>query len=304
MVSKLVSILTPCFNSTDFIGKLLNSVVNQDYPSIEHILIDDGSTDGLVDFLVDGDWFQRYMDKGFQLHYYYQENQGQASAINKGLKLYKGSYVTWPDSDDYYATDNAISTFVRTMKEKTVDIVRCRPRFVNECGEIEPLDFVVNTEVDYVFYDCLLETDFWFTPICYFFRAQPLRDILHNKILESNVGQNFQIYLPLFYYRNLYTLPENLAVYLIRKNSHSHKVRDTQRAVQRLDDILSLKYRLLEKYNLNVEAKVLKRLQKKKDAETIRIFISSQNFKQAINYIFNKANFPTHAVKAWIKYII
>lgn len=304
MVSKLVSILTPCFNSTDFIGKLLESVVNQDYSYIEHILVDDGSTDNLFDFLVDGGWFQRYAERGFQLHYYYQKNQGQASAINKGLKHYKGSYVTWPDSDDYYATDNAISTFVKTMNVQSVDIVRCRPLFVNECGESIPLDFAFNMEDDYVFYDCLLETDFWFTPICYFFRTQPLRNILHNKILESRVGQNFQLYLPLFYFTNLYTIPGNLAVYLVRKKSHSHKLRDTKQAVQRLDDILNLKYKLLEKYNLNVNATIMKRLQMKKDAETIRILIGSQNFKQAIDYIINRASFPTHAVKAWLKSII
>ncbi|WP_270088421.1 glycosyltransferase family 2 protein [Sphingobacterium sp. SYP-B4668] len=303
MVPKLVSILTPCFNSTGFIAQLLESVLQQDYPCIEHILIDDGSTDGLPDFLERGAWFQRFSEKGFKLYYHYQVNQGQAVAINAGLQLYNGSYVTWPDSDDYYRTATAISTFVKTMEIQSVDIVRCYPLVVNEHGEGRPLEYGAKKSDAHVFYDCLLESDFWFSPICYFFTAQSLQDILGNKILESRVGQNFQLFLPLFYYGKLYTLSEQLVAYLVRTDSHSHRSRTSQQTIKRLDDILNLKYTLLDKYNLQVDRKVIRLLQKKKDAAAIHALVNSRQFRQAIDYISNRAYFPMHAVKIWLKYI-
>lgn len=86
----VVSLLTPCFNGEKHIFRLLDSVLEQDYLFIEHIIIDDGSTDGTKDIIEK--YIPLYNEKGYTLVYVYQENQGQSFAVNRGLKLISGEF--------------------------------------------------------------------------------------------------------------------------------------------------------------------------------------------------------------------
>lgn len=69
--------------------------------------INDGSTDNTKQIIQA--YIPFFEQKGYSLGYIYQAHAGQSGAINKGLKLIKGKYLLWPDSDDYYAAPNAIS---------------------------------------------------------------------------------------------------------------------------------------------------------------------------------------------------
>lgn len=105
----LVSIVIPAFNSVSTIGETIDSVISQTFDNWEAIVVDDGSTDGLRDFL------KKYTDP--RLKYFYKENGGVASARNLGIKIAEGDYIAFLDSDDIWRPEKLLES----INKMTVD---------------------------------------------------------------------------------------------------------------------------------------------------------------------------------------
>jgi glycosyltransferase involved in cell wall biosynthesis len=86
----------------DKIHRLLDSVCEQNYSNLELIIVDDGSTDNSKAVILS--YQNKFENKGIQLYYIYQSNQGLGGAIDTGLKYVNGQYFCWPDADDFLAT--------------------------------------------------------------------------------------------------------------------------------------------------------------------------------------------------------
>jgi glycosyltransferase involved in cell wall biosynthesis len=116
-MSKLVSIIVPCYNQAQYLPETLQSVLDQIYTNWECIIVNDGSPDNTEEIALE--WCKK--DERFV--YFKKENGGLSSARNAGLKIAKGDYIQFLDSDDLLYNDKLqkqISFF-----NKTTDIIIC-----------------------------------------------------------------------------------------------------------------------------------------------------------------------------------
>lgn len=97
----LVSIVTVTFNAIDTIEQTILSVVNQDYPNIEYIIVDGCSTDGTLDIIKK---YESRLSKWIS-----EKDKGLYDAMNKGLKMATGTWVSFKNSGDYFAEKDSLS---------------------------------------------------------------------------------------------------------------------------------------------------------------------------------------------------
>ena len=112
----MISVIIPTYNRADRIEKSIKSVLNQTYRDIELLVIDDGSTDNTSEVVGN--------IKDDRLFYYKQENQGACAARNYGLKIAKGEYIAFQDSDDIWYKDKLEKQY-RFIEETKADLVYC-----------------------------------------------------------------------------------------------------------------------------------------------------------------------------------
>lgn len=168
-----ISIVTPSFNSVKYIEDTILSVLTQNYPNLEYIIIDGASTDGTVEIIKK---YEKY------LKYWVSEpDLGQSHAINKGFKQATGDILAWLNSDDLYLP-NVLNSIFRIIESNSPNIA------LGECIHLEEKSDQILTYGSSVgrsinLYD-LIEYDFIIQPASFWTRETwnivgPLKEDLH-----------------------------------------------------------------------------------------------------------------------------
>jgi len=122
----LVSIITPTYNQADYLAETIRSVLAQDYPNIEYLVLDDGSTDETPAVL-------RQFDG--QVQWERHANMGQSNTLNKGWQRARGKYLGYLSSDDRLLP-HAISTLVKAIESRPdVPVVYCDFNLIDKNGQ-------------------------------------------------------------------------------------------------------------------------------------------------------------------------
>lgn len=170
-----ITVITPSFNQVNFLERTILSVLNQNYPNLEYIIIDGGSMDGSVELI-------RKYEK-FLAYWVSEKDDGQSQAINKGLRRATGEWVAWQNSDDIFYP-GTFSSLAEAVKNNSQSIL-----FVGNMNLIDEHDKIINN-LKYVTptYKSLLAEGMVLTNQAAFWR----RD-LHEKIgyLNENLHYGF-----------------------------------------------------------------------------------------------------------------
>lgn len=105
-----ISVITPSYNQGEFIEQTILSVIGQQYPNLEYIIIDGGSSDNTLDIIQKYDSFIKFWVS--------EADKGQSQAINKGLKKSTGDILCWLNSDDYYLPGTLIDVGKRISVDR------------------------------------------------------------------------------------------------------------------------------------------------------------------------------------------
>ena len=131
----LISVITPVYNGAEYLPDLIESVLEQDYPHYEHIVIDDGSVDEGATVAV----LEKYAGRDSRIRWWTRENKGQYATQNEALKAANGDCIVIIAADDAFITPNAFSQVVNYWKEHSeCKFVYGKTRHMEQDGHMLP----------------------------------------------------------------------------------------------------------------------------------------------------------------------
>lgn len=143
-MTPLISVIVPVFNVQRFLPKCIESILKQSYKNLEVFLIDDGSTDKSLEIC------KEYEQKDERIVVISQKNGGVSSARNQGLKIAKGEYICFVDSDDWIPK-KSIQVLYEAISKEDADLAGGAFKTINPIrmpGTILNPDAVIDIEND------------------------------------------------------------------------------------------------------------------------------------------------------------
>lgn len=220
----LISMISPFYNGEKYLSRFLDSVLSQTSTNVQFILVNDGSTDN-SEMIVDK-YRTRLEEKFVEFLYLKKENGGAASAINAALKYVNGEYLCWADCDDVLLPYNIEKKYKFLEEHREYGLVNCGARAISQDTGKVLGDLIIpkSQQCSDMFRHII-----WGIPVypgVFMIRTELLLKKISNREIYCNkeVGQNYQLLLPVAYENKCGFISDVLYLYYIREDSHSHDV--------------------------------------------------------------------------------
>jgi len=233
----MVSLIIPCYNSEKTIRQSLESVFAQNYPNLEIIAVNDGSTDQTAHILKEFPTVHTYT---------FSKNKGVAAALNEGLKHAKGEFIQILDSDDLLLPEK-IARQVAFLQQQQADIAYCDYcRFFEEDQQIHILDYrrhqMFDPQIE------LIHTH-WLPPAAYLFRKSVAKNLFFHENLP--IFNDVAFFWQLVQNRKVVYCPEILVHYRISENSLSRREGILRYFVDKYQCLQLIEQKIVENNQLN-----------------------------------------------------
>lgn len=249
----LVSVITPCFNGEQHVGRLIESILAQTYPRIEFILVNDGSTDCTEKVVMSfRDQLHRCLTR---FTYVLQANSGLGGAISAGLQHVHGEYLCWPDADDFLEPDSIterVAVFLR-HPEYAVVTSDANIRQGSDLGTVQSrISTAYKHNTEPCQFEHLLRGESIFTPGCHMVRMTSFDETHPDRaIYPARRGQNWQMLLPLYYRHRRYYLDKPLYNYVVYDDSMSRGDETLERLLARAAEHREIQLRTLASMSMS-----------------------------------------------------
>lgn len=210
----LISIVTPAYNSAQYIEECILSIMSQTYENFEHIIVDGCSTDGTLDII------KEYEDS-YNMRWISEKDNGMYDAIYKGFLMANGDIYAWINSDDKYMPWTCQAVAV-VMQAKHIEWCNSVPAHFSEDGiccdlpnviPVVPTGFIRKGYCDGRITGCLQqESMFW---------SKGLWEKCGSVILNYNMAGDYHLWKEFSKYTNLYTIDTILAGFRIHEGQKS-----------------------------------------------------------------------------------
>ncbi len=206
-----ISVITPTYNQVEFIEETICSVLAQEYPNLEYIVVDGGSTDGTIDIL------KKY--EPYLAYWISEQDGGQSEALNKGFKASTGDWLAWLNSDDLYLPGTLLRIGECIKQQSTVDWIVGATVLTDDITSTSECFYPSADSVDWVDFVCTKwsgvslpqPSSFWSRKS--WVKVGPINELLHYTMDHELWGRMaYNGYRP-------YCLNDHLAVFRIHSAS-------------------------------------------------------------------------------------
>lgn len=205
-----ISIVTPSYNQGEYLEETIRSVLLQNYPNLEYIVIDGGSTDNSIEIIKKYEPWITYWKS--------EPDQGQSDALIKGFSKATGTLITWLNSDDWYAQNSLSFIGKEFVANEHMQVL---------CGACCLIDSSYNVlkklEPKVITYQNLIKywIDYSIPPQPSVFFSKSIYDQCLGIDINLNYAMDYDLWLQLIDKTKFYSFPTNLSFYRIHNTSKS-----------------------------------------------------------------------------------
>jgi glycosyltransferase involved in cell wall biosynthesis len=193
----LFSIITPVYNNIEYIEECIKNVISQGDINLEHLIIDGGSSDGTVQVI------EKYALKHPHIRWLSEKDNGQSDAMNKGIKLAKGEYISFLNVDDFYS-EGTLSQVSTIISSTNLSFIVGDCNVLNESGELIYINKPNKLKSQHI----LAGYPFPVNPSAYFYKKE-LHDIVGPYNVKNHYNMDLEFLIEISFIEKMSYFSEN-----------------------------------------------------------------------------------------------